>query len=108
MDDQSVEKMRQHYIATGQVIGFAFLPQETTHSVAFDDERRIGQARDLDHFGFAQVEHVTEATQNVVVDHGSNVRSGNAASLTHRVRGDRKSARRNQAIQTNDSYLTFV
>ena len=49
--------------------------------VAFDDERRIGQTRDLDHFGLAQVEHVTDAAQDVVVDHRSNMRSQNVASL---------------------------
>src|SRR5690606_14532409 len=68
--DQPVQEMRQHGVAANQVAGFVLLQQEGAHIILLEDEGRIGQLGDLDHPVVAQVEHVADAAQDVVVDHG--------------------------------------
>src|SRR5690606_25144137 len=70
MDHQPVEEVRQHRVAAFDVTVLVVLLQERFDIRFLDREIRVDQLGDLHHLAVAEVEHVADAAQYVVVDHG--------------------------------------
>jgi hypothetical protein len=61
--------MRQHAVAAFDVTRLAFLLQKCLHVRLLDREVRVDQRDEVDDLVVAEIEHVADAAQCVVVDH---------------------------------------
>ena len=85
---QTIEEVRQHFVAALDIAGLVILLQEGLHILLTDRESRVGQMGDFHHPPIAEVEHVADAAQYVVVDHVVPIGLTEIAMLPRHANGD--------------------